>query len=109
MAMLPTHEEKAAHEAHKAADEAHKTAEAKAAEEKRVAAAPLTPAGINLLIAMLATDWVVGDKHHYAIIRKQTLKLLGDLGADGAETKARLEGLSSAAPPVLATPTAKAA
>jgi hypothetical protein len=101
MAMLPTHEEKAAHEAHKA-PEAH------AAEDKRAAATPLTPAGINLLIAMLATDWVVGDKHHYAIIRKQTLKLLGDLGADGAETKARLEGLSGVAPPVLA-PTAKAA
>jgi len=109
MAMFPTHEEKTTNEAHKVQDEAHKAAEARAAEEKRAAAAPLTPAGINLLIAMLATDWVVGDKHHYAIIRKQTLKLLTDLGADGAETKARLEGLSSAQPPVLAPPTAKAA
>ena len=72
-------------------------------------AAPLTPAGINLLIAMLATDWVVGDKHHYAAIRAQALRLLTDLGKDGAETKARLEGLSGMAPPVVEAHPAKAA
>jgi hypothetical protein len=105
MATLPTHEEKAA-TTHGDQGADHRAA---IANDKRAAAAPLTPAGINLLIALLAADWVVGDKHHYALIRKQTLKLLGDLGADGAEAKARLEGMSGVAPPVTAPPTAKAA
>jgi hypothetical protein len=106
----PTHhdekDEKVRHEA--ALAQAH-AAEKAAAEDKRAAAAPLTPAGINLLIALLAADWVVGDKHHYALIRKQTLKLLGDLGADGAEAKARLEGMSGGSLALVPPPVAKAA
>jgi len=80
------------------------TTHPEAAKPADAKAAPLTPAGINLLLAMLAADWVVGDKHHYAAIRAQTLKLLTDLGKEGAETKARLEGLSG--PQVPAAPEA---
>jgi hypothetical protein len=68
----------------------------------------ILPPNLNLLVALLATDWVIGDKHHYAMIRSPALKLLGDLGKDGAEAKARIEGMSGAKPPVDA-PTAKAA
>ena len=56
----------------------------------------------DLLLAMLAADWVVGDKHHYAQIRKQALAMLTEAGKDGLEAKARLEGLSG--PQVPAAP-----
>jgi hypothetical protein len=62
----------------------------------------------DFLLAMLATDYIIGDKHHYAQIRAAALRLLENLGEDGKEAKARIEGMSGAQPPV-AAPTAKAA
>jgi hypothetical protein len=77
-------------EAHAAA-ERKAAADAKAAEDKKLADAK-KPVSLELLIALLATDWLVGDKAHYAVLRSQTLKLLTQIGEDGAEAKARLEG-----------------
>ena len=103
MAMFPTHEDKAAHEAPKATDP-------HAADKGVPKPGPgLVAPRPDLLLALLATDWVIGDKHHYASIRAAVLRLLENLGEDGKEAKARLEGMSGAAPPVLAPVPAKAA
>jgi hypothetical protein len=102
MAMFPTHEEKAAHEAQKPAD-THA--------DKGV---PKPGPGImaprpDYLLAMIATDWLIGDKHHYAAVRAATLRLLENLGEDGKEAKARIGGMSGERPPVAAPTPAKAA
>lgn len=82
------------HAAHEAA--AHAEAERKAAEAKAKKA--LEPVSAEMAMLLLATDWIVGDKHHYAIVRKAVIKLLTDLGEDGAEALARLETLPAAVP-----------
>jgi hypothetical protein len=102
MAMFPTHEEKAAHEAQKPAD-THADKGVPKPGPGIVAPRP------DLLLALLATDWIIGDKHHYAAIRGQVLRLLENLGEDGKEAKARIEGMSGAQPPVVAPMPAKAA
>jgi hypothetical protein len=73
--------------------------------DKAATAKPAEKANPGLLLAMLAADWVVGDKHHYAEIRHQALLALAEAGKDGAEALARLEGLSGV---VHAAPAAKA-
>jgi hypothetical protein len=50
------------------------------------------PVNLNHLVALLAADWVRGDKANYARIRQMTLKLLDELGEDGEEARARLVG-----------------
>jgi len=59
------------------------------------------PVSRDLMLLLLVTDWLHGDKHHYDMIRKAAIKLLKDAGADGAEALARLEapvGLVTPAP-----------
>jgi len=59
------------------------------------------PVSRDLMLLLLVTDWLHGDKHHYDMIRKAVIKLLTDAGADGAEALARLEapvGLVTPAP-----------
>src|SRR4249920_243954 len=68
-------------------------AEHKAAEEK--ARKALEPVSADMLLLLLATDWLVGDKSHYDVIRRATRKLLTDAGEDGAEALLRLEGRAS--------------
>jgi hypothetical protein len=46
----------------------------------------------NMLLALMAVDWLRGDRMHQAAIREQAMALLGTLGDDGAEIKASLEG-----------------
>jgi len=85
------HEAQAAHAAHDAAEAEKKAADAKA---KKAA----EPVSAEMAMLLLATDWLHGDKHHYAIIRKAMLKLLTDAGEDGAEALARLETMPAATP-----------
>jgi hypothetical protein len=66
------------------------TAASTTATDKKAAADK--PVNLNHLVALLAADWVRGDKANYARIREQTLKLLDELGEDGEEAKARLVG-----------------
>ena len=93
------------HPTHPNDAEAREEAERKAAADKQAAAdkeaAPAQtlaeriadkPVRLDLLIALLATDWLIGDKHHYAILRQQTVKLLTQIGEDGTEALLRLEG-----------------
>jgi hypothetical protein len=64
----------------------------------------------DMLLAMLACDHIVGDKHYYAAIRAAAIRLLTGMADPEAKAAlARLEGMSGAAPPVVAAPTAKAA
>ena len=49
----------------------------------------------DLLLALLVTDWLHGDRHFAAKVRELVLPLLKDLGADGLEAKGRLEGMPS--------------
>jgi hypothetical protein len=102
MATLPTHEEKGAHEAAAKAADTHADKGVPKPGPGLVAPRP------DYLLAMLATDYIIGDKHHYALIRAAALRLLENLGEDGKEAKARIEGMSGADRPVLA-PSAKAA
>jgi len=81
----------AAHAAHDAAEAERKAAEAKAKKA-------LEPVSRDLMLLLLVTDWLHGDKHHYAVIRKAVLKLLTDAGEDGAEALARLETMPAATP-----------
>ena|SRR5580765_1935331 len=83
--------DQAAHAAHDAAEAERKAAEAKA---KKAA----EPVSAEMAMLLLATDWLHGDKHHYATIRKAVLKLLTDAGEDGAEALARLETMPAATP-----------
>jgi hypothetical protein len=53
---------------------------------KEAAASP------NMLLALMAVDWLRGDRLHQAAIRKQAMALLESLGDEGAEAKASLEG-----------------
>jgi hypothetical protein len=46
-----------------------------------------------LLIALLATDWLRGDKRHFASVLSKTRALLKQIGPDGAEALAELDGL----------------
>ena len=48
----------------------------------------------HLLIALIACDWLVGDKSHYAKVRALTIRLLKSLGDDGVPVLDRLEDLS---------------
>jgi hypothetical protein len=82
--------ERAQHEAQAAA-----TAEKKAADAK--AAKLAEPVSAEMAMLLLAVDWLHGDKHHYDVIRKAVLKILTDMGEDGAEAKARLETVRLAA------------
>ena len=83
------------HENNHAAERAQHEAQAAAAAEKKAAEAKaakaLEPVSAEMAMLLLATDWLHGDKHHYDIIRKAVLKVLTDMGEDGAEAKARLE------------------
>jgi hypothetical protein len=94
-------------EAHTAAErkaaEDKAAAERKAAEDKKIADAK-KPVSLELLVALLATDWLVGDKAHYAMLRQQTIKLLTQIGEDGAEAKLRLEGFPTSAALLLDVP-----
>ena len=49
----------------------------------------------DLLLALLVTDWLHGDRHFAAKLRELVLPVLKDLGADGLEAKGRLEGMPS--------------
>lgn len=69
-------------------DAEHKAAEAKAKKA-------LEPVSADMLLLLLATDWLVGDKSHYDVIRRAVRKLLTDAGEDGAEALLRLEGRAS--------------
>jgi hypothetical protein len=82
MATAPTHPASAAQHT--------ETKEAPHADEKKV---ELKPVSVNLLIALLATDWLRGDKRHYAALLSQTRRLLKELGDDGADALAELDGL----------------
>ena len=68
-------------------------AERKVAEAK--AAKALEPVSADVLLLLLATDWLVGDKSHYDVIRRAVRKLLTDAGESGAEALLRLEGRAS--------------
>jgi len=85
------HEAQAAHAAHDAAEAERKAAEAKAKKA-------LEPVSRDLMLLLLVTDWLHGDKHHYATIRKAVIKLLTDAGEDGAEALARLQTMPAATP-----------
>jgi len=47
----------------------------------------------DLLIALLATDWLRGDKRHFASVLSKTRALLKQIGPEGAEALAELDGL----------------
>jgi hypothetical protein len=50
----------------------------------------------DLLLALLACDWIVGDKTHYGVIRAATIRLLTGMADPEAKAAlARLEGMSS--------------
>jgi hypothetical protein len=86
-----THAATGATGAHPATSDADK----KAADAKAAKAAE--PISRDLMVLLLVTDWLHGDKHHYDAIRKGVLKLLKDAGEDGAEALARLESADEAA------------
>jgi hypothetical protein len=72
-----------------------------AAEEKAKAEAKEKAATVShpdWLLAAMATDYLIGDKHNYALIRQQAINLLTSLGVDGAEAKARIEGMTGNVP-----------
>ena len=88
----------AAQQAQHAEAEAAKRAEAerKAAEAKAAKAAE--PVSAEMAMLLMATNWLHGDKHHYAVIRKAVIKLLTNMGEDGAEALERLETVSTVTP-----------
>ena len=45
------------------------------------------------LIALLATDWLRGDKRHFAVVLSKTRALLKQIGPEGADALAELDGL----------------
>jgi hypothetical protein len=45
---------------------------------------------LELLVALMATDWCHGDAHHRAAVQEMTERLLTELGDEGAEAKLRL-------------------
>ena len=47
----------------------------------------------QLLLALIATDWLIGDKSHYTAIRAHAIRVLKQLGPEGAAALARLEGM----------------
>jgi hypothetical protein len=67
------------------------TKEAPKAEVKETAKSELK--SLDLLVALLATDWLRGDKRHYGALLSQTRRLLKELGTDGADALAELDGL----------------
>jgi hypothetical protein len=71
----------------------------------------LTDGDRHLLLAMIATDWVRGDKHHLVEIEALALALTDELGAAAAEAKLRLAdrpAARAAGPNVLAQKKAQA-
>lgn len=87
-----------AHEAAEARDRAAHDAKVAADAEAKAKGVPKPGPGIvaprpDLLLALIAVDWIVGDKKHYQLVRDMTLRLLENLGEDGKEAKARLEGM----------------
>jgi hypothetical protein len=62
---------------------------------KHEASHPPSPGlkSLDLLVALLATDWLRGDKRHYGALLSQTRRLLTELGTDGADALAELDGL----------------
>jgi hypothetical protein len=65
----------------------------------------------HLLLAMIATDWVRGDKHHLVEIEALALALTDELGEAAAEAKLRLAerpAARAAGPNVLAQKKAQA-
>lgn len=82
-----------------AAEAAAKTSAADLDAEKKAADAKakkaLEPVSRDLMVLLLATDWLVGDKSHYDVIRRAVRKLLADAGEDGEEALLRLEGRAS--------------
>ena len=63
------------------------------AEPKAEHPPPVPVPGNDLLIALLATDWLRGDKRHFAVVLSKTRALLKQIGPDGAEALAELDGL----------------
>lgn len=51
------------------------------------------PKSNDLLIALLATDWLRGDKRHFAAVLSKTRALLKQIGPEGADALAELDGL----------------
>jgi hypothetical protein len=47
----------------------------------------------QLAFALLLTDWLHGDRHYQGELLKLALRLLDDLGEDGAEAKERLTAM----------------
>ena len=47
----------------------------------------------DLLIALLATDWLRGDKRHFDVVLSKTRALLKQIGPEGADALAELDGL----------------
>jgi hypothetical protein len=45
---------------------------------------------IEVLVALMATDWCHGDAHHRAQVQEMTERLLTEIGDEGAEAKLRL-------------------
>jgi hypothetical protein len=71
----------------------------------------LTDGDRHLLLAMIATDWVRGDKHHLVEIEALALALTDELGEAAAEAKLRLAerpAARAAGPNVLAQKKAQA-
>ena len=54
---------------------------------------PVPTPSNDLLIALLATDWLRGDKRHFAVVLSKTRALLKQIGPDGADALAELDGL----------------
>jgi hypothetical protein len=67
------------------------------------------PVNLEMLVAMLATDWLHGDKHHYDAVHEMTTRLLTQLGEDGAAARARLEAAPGLVAPMPAPTPARAA
>ena len=54
---------------------------------------PVPTPSNDLLIALLATDWLRGDKRHFAAVLSKTRALLKQIGPEGADALAELDGL----------------
>jgi hypothetical protein len=63
---------------------------------------------VQLLVALLATDWLHGDRHHAEEIESLTIDLLTDLGEEGEVAKQRLLGAFHYGPLLIAIDPAQA-
>ena len=54
---------------------------------------PVPTPSNDLLIALLATDWLRGDKRHFDVVLGKTRALLKQIGPEGADALAELDGL----------------